>query len=659
MEALLRLFKAVEVESKEGKRVSMAVMNRTLRSGFVFSPEVAYNYTDRQLDDIVEWVENHLTLTPEQMNNAFHKSWQKIKEADLEQLVVEQLAHYMTTYGKEAPEKYLKEKRVQWGVDGLSEKVSALPDIEMDKAKDEDYVYVPKEALEIPELDVDGLRIMVIRGYKKDEIKEKLLNLLRTGIALHEDTVADVVEVAIDVEIGQENVDDIKNKEVKTALCDYLGLFPENPTEFLRYVIFKAINSTLLIKNPATIEMLKTADLKRAVGLFKDYKKRYGLERFGEIFLRFKPLFLAMKSEKRMRPIVNKIRKHAVRHHKPMKRDLLNDVTGMLKRGEGIPLDVFRRQLADANPFRKIRLAYALKYRTKDVGSILYRIRNGKAFACEFDFDRKVQARAVLKHVLCSLTQGIRPNVEGKKIFIPEHIRYALPATEKQFTGDLPSGTCVTVPKDMVFGIHWNNVDRHRIDLDLSLMNAEVGKIGWDARFRDEGKNILFSGDVTDARGKNGASELFYIKRQAKQSFIMHVNYYNFRESVEVPFRILVAHEQVKNLKQNYMVDPNNVLSVANTKINVKQKILGLLVTTTEECRFYFCESAMGRGITSTLTDHAEHSRRYLASFYQNAISLNELLEKAGAEMVKEREGCDIDLSPEVLEKDKIIGLLA
>lgn len=292
--------------------------------------------------------------------------------------------------------------------------------------------------------------------------------------------------------------------------------------------------------------------------------------------------------------------------------------------------------------------------------SIMYRIRNGKAYSTsveEYNTKQKKQAKKILDIVLESVIREIKPNVKGKRIYIPENMTYTLPATEKQFTGDFPSGTYISIPKDMVVGVHWENQDGHRIDLDLSMVNAD-DKIGWDSRYRTEDGNILFSGDMTDAQKPNGASELFYVKKQTNGAYILFVNYFNFDSAVEVPLKILVGKEEVKNLSQNYMINPNNVVSVAKSKINQKQKILGLLVTTANECRFYFAETYIGSSITSSNSKFAENSRKYLLDFYRNTISLNEVLVMAGGKIVKDKERCDIDLSPENLEKDKIINLV-
>ena len=146
MKALIRLFKAVEIKSKRKKKTSKVILEKTLRSGFVFSPEVIYNYSDKELIELIKLIKKEIGITPEQMNSSFHKSWLKIKEASIEQLVIEQMIHYFTTYGFEL-----------FGI------------------YNEDSVYIPNEKLEIPEIDISGFSFVVIRGYKKKEIKEKIM----------------------------------------------------------------------------------------------------------------------------------------------------------------------------------------------------------------------------------------------------------------------------------------------------------------------------------------------------------------------------------------------------------------------------------------------------------------------------------------------------
>jgi len=392
--------------------------------------------------------------------------------------------------------------------------------------------------------------------------------------------------------------------------------------------------------------------------LFVKYAKNHGLERLAEIFYRFKPIFLAFRVDRRLRPLINKIRKLAIKHHRPMPEDYLNAITLKIKKGQPIQENRLMEELSRVNIFRKIRLAYALKFRTKDVESILYKIRNGKGYVTDFSFDRKEEAQIILDIITDSIVEDVKKNIKGKKIYIPPFIHYSLPATEKQFTGNFPSGTYVTVPEDIIFGIHWNNVDRHGIDLDLSVISPTEGKLGWDADYRAKEGKVLFSGDITNAPLPRGATELFYIERKMRESLILYVNYYNFKPDIEVPFKIIVAQEEIVNLEKNYTVNPNNLISVAETKINQREKILGLIVAEDDGCRFYFVETSTGNSITSSKSEVAEQSRKYLFSFYKDAIELKDILIKAGVKLVGNVKESDINLSPDVLEKDSILKLL-
>ncbi len=626
MKATIRLFKAVPIETKRKKNPSKELLKSTLKRGFIFSPEVISNYKD--LKKLIELVENEIGLTPEKLTNTFHKSWKKVRDAPIEQLIIEQLIHYFTTYGFEELGIYNKES-----------------------------VYIPSEKLEIPKLKEGGINITVIHGYTKKELKEKLLNLLSSGIALHQETIVDIYEVCKFVKINKNDLEKIKNKEVKIKLYDELGIVPKNSVEFLRYIIYKTTESTLIIKNAKIIEQIKEGVDNNIVDIFAKYKKEYGLQTLAETFYRFKPLYLAFRKHDSLKPIINKIRKLAKTYHEPMEEDYLNNITEKIKNDKGIVNQMLLKELSNVNIFRKIRLAYALKFRTTDSDGILYRIRNGKSYAKEFNFANQKQAKKILDIVLDTIVKDIEKNVKGKKIYVPENINYTLPVTEKQFTGNIPSGSYVTVDKDMVFGIHWENLKGYRVDLDLSLMNVD-GKIGWDSSYRNDKGSILFSGDITDAPRPKGATELFYVRKQNKEAHLLLNNYFNFSENHPAPFKIIVGQEQVSNIDEDYTINPNNVKIIVPSIIDVQQKVLGLIVTTTKECRYYFTETGLGNFRTSSDKDYVGWARDYLLHYYENSIKLNDLLLKAGAKFVKDKEKADVDLSPEQLEKDTILNLL-
>lgn len=283
----------VESKVELNKDRAAELMEKTIPLGFVFEPV----FSSRSFDAILGKVNALYGRNPEELNSSFHKSFAKVRDSSTRQLVFEQMIHYLTTYGAE-----------QLGI------------------YDEDSVYIPAEALEAPELK-EGVRLVVIHGYTKDELKEKLLNLLSSGVALSNESVTDAVEVAQYVEISSNEVNQIVNKEVRAALYDHLDIVPQNPVEFLRFVVYKSTQTTLLIKSKELIEDLKSRNNNMLVRYFNSYEKMYGLEKLAQIFYRFKPIFLALRTNSGLKRHVDKIRRLAKSHHKPMPEDLLNSIT--------------------------------------------------------------------------------------------------------------------------------------------------------------------------------------------------------------------------------------------------------------------------------------------------------------------------------------------
>ena len=623
MQSTIYLFKAIQIKDKNKKYVNEEIIKLTIPKGFIFSQEVMGNYSTPELKQLIVEVEKSIGTTGEKINNSFHKSWKKVKEAPIQQLLLEQIFHYITTYGYEELGVY-----------------------------DENTVYIPNEKLEVPELEED-IKLTIIKGYTKEEIKTKLLELLQTGIALKDETIKQITELIVHLDMLEKELTKVKNKEVRCIIYDYLGVVPEHPIEFVRQIIYKATGKTLLIKNRTTIEQIKNTD---TTSLFFKYKIAYGLKPLSKIFNRYKPIFLACKGDnKNIKNYINTINKLSKHNHEPMKEDYLNEVTKNINK---INPEELRNHLNKANTFRKIRLLYALQYMTQKPAYKLYKIRNGKTYVKDTIQKYSVKQYEEIKNIVEeNIIKQIKKNLENKKVYLPENVVYTLPATEKQFTAEYPMGSYIKIPQDAIIGIHWNNVKDERIDLDLSLTNLEDGKIGWNTSYRSNDRDILFSGDVTDAKNPKGASELFYIKNTRNTQNIMKVNYYNYMSEVEVPFKIIIAQAKPKNFENNYMVNPNDIITSVQTNINTKEKTIGLLVNEEGETRFYFAESTQKNNVSRN--DEVTNKTIYcIYKFYKNAISLNDMLNKANIEIVEDPQQADINLSIENIEKDTIINII-
>lgn len=636
MNASIRLFKAVLVKDSTIKADKASVdftLKETVPHGFVLAPEVVANYDTAGLKNVIKASKAEIGLSGSQANATFHKSWQKVATASKCQLLVEQLLHYLTTYGFDQLGIYSK-----------------------------DSVYIPREELSVPGIEED-VPLVVIKGLTRGEMMAKLMTVLASGIALKEDTIKDIVDVAIFIGINEEEVAKVKNKEARVMLYDHLDLIPSDPVEFLRLAVYKSTGTTLLIKNKTLVDSIKASNNLQVVKLFNKYDQVHGLVKLSAIFNRFKPIFLAFRTNQALKYVMNVTSKLSKDHHVPMPEDYLNQVTSKMARGIGIDFEELRLHLAKVNVFRKARLAYALKFRSEDPESILYKVRNGSAYSMAFSFPYLEAAENALDVVLESIAGGMK-GLEGKRVFIPENIVYALPTTEKQFTGDIPSGSYVEVEKDMIIGVHWQNVEDNRVDLDLKMSNIQ-DSIGWDGSYRNKEATILFSGDITDAPG-DGATESFYVKKQSAGAYTVSLNNYTYfyhgGDAQEVPFTFFVAREHLEDLPKNYTVNQNNIVCKVKAKAGKVQKVLGLVSLKGGVSRFHFSETDIGNSITMRGNkEYAGHALRYMISASTNPVSLNDVLAKAGAILVSnkdEKSTCDFDLSPESVSKDTFLTLL-
>ena len=266
-------------------------------------------------------------------NQTFHKDFEIVRNAPIEDLITQQIIHYITTYGFESLGLY-----------------------------DSELVYLPKEKLEIPELNVDNLELITIRPLTEEELTDKLMVLLTSGIALSEQTVKDIM--ILSDYIDKNRFDEIKNKEIKTTLYDKYNVMPKNPDEFLRYLIFKTTGSTLKINNKEMIDKIRNCDKNKALDMLNSYIDKNGYGKLSSIFLRNKNLFLAYKIKKndvhgisilakRINAIINKLRKYAVKYHKPMKKNILDCLTN---ENEVIDLTELLKQLDEITIFRELRI---------------------------------------------------------------------------------------------------------------------------------------------------------------------------------------------------------------------------------------------------------------------------------------------------------------
>lgn len=159
----------------------------------------------------------------------------------------------------------------------------------------------------------------------------------------------------------------------------------------------------------------------------------------------------------------------------------------------------------------------------------------------------------------------------------------------------------------------------------------------------------MFSGDVTSA--PKGATEWMYC-RQLKSPYVLKVNGYATREN-EVQFKILLGYSEEKEVEQNYVINPNNLLFEIDSRLTQREKIIGVLTKEEDAISFTLIDTGSGESRVSNQIDSAEVLEHVIA---ENALRLG-LEEIVGT--TNNPELADVSLDPNVLTKDSIVSLVS
>ena len=587
----LKLFNAVL------KKESDALPITLISQGIIIEPgathlvkEISDYYIDNQLNG-------------DDLNKSFHKSWSKIKNSSRFDLFVDQIRHYISTYGTDF----------------------------------QGEVYIPAEVLNIPELK-SNLVYKVVKAYTKEEMTVKCLDMLKSGIALSKDTIIDLISILIDqLDYKFTGNEGIKNKEASIVLADLYNIYPTDTVEFFRYILYKATGASLLIKDFATISAVKSSSYNPKVQF-----DQFGLKKLAEIFNRFKPLFLAFKSQ--CPKTINKISKLSKTYHKPLITNPLNEVTSKLLTDDKM------HWLDNASPyalFKALNVCYTKAFQDNTPQTVLYRIRNGKSFVKADVIHSDEPAKQNLAVLLMYLQS--RFDLTGKKIYFPKKVKYAIPTSEKMYVGNIPTGTKF-YGKKLAVGMYWEDSWGAR-DLDLSGQHIDGTKVGWNSSYNSDG--LYYSGDITSA--EEGAVEYLYASKKLKSAVLVNMNVFN--GSATSGFNIIVGKgDKVTN---DYMMNPNNLMLSVKTESIQEQMILGIIIQENDKQAFVLLNFGQGCLRVSRNSSVSHNALLALHDEWVNKLSFNELVSELGAEIVDTPEEADYDLSLDRLEKDSFTKIFS
>lgn len=591
--------------------------------GFVLMGDVSNHLFDKLISEHKSTV-----LSEDALYKTFYKSFKTVLNTSEACRIQDQIASYASTYGTEFS----------------------------------GTMFVPNETYGTVVSGKPVLPVRLVRVVSQDQAKQIVSDFVNTGIALKQETMCDLFDILCELDYDFQECP-VKNKEMTILVATKLGIMPEKPEDFLRFMLYQATRSTLLIKNSYTVDCISKSQSARDA--LRNYVDQFGTEPLAQIFNRFKPLFLALKANIKivnlpasnssegqnssMRTIINKIAKQSKRLHKPMVQNPINTVTSR-------PLmDSDAHWLKNATTLALLRALDSIELAQYSPELQMYPIRNGRVYVKETDATTRNFGVMTLNRTMLMSELKSRVNGQGKIVYIPDFIDYAVPASEKSFVGNVPVLTRVSNPDSITIGIHWRNEWGAR-DIDLSSLNTNGVKVGWNSSWQDDSR-IIYSGDVTDAT--DGATEFLQFKKGCDPQAI-YANIYSGSQSTEYDL-IVATQGHAGKFPDDACVKPEDVLMSTRLTSTRKESILGF-ITSNDMGEFTFIFTNYGFG-TSAVSQHNEKSSNLLGAVdIKNAIrlSLVDVLVELGYTIVRTRDSdtpVDVDLSLTALTRDSIIKL--
>ena len=605
---LVKLFN-ISIEDPRNEVDYVTLNNSAMQVGYIVHPKACNLATQQFIRSISGNV-----------NSTFYQTWEDVTSKTRFELFIDQLIHYVTTYGANFAQ--------------------------------EGNGYVPNAT------PVGPVYISLFKDYKvimpctEEDVYNRCMDMLTSGIAMKQETIETIVDYVVEyvkvndlLKSGEFDIDVIANREALTLLCDELGIAPNKKFDLFRYIMYKTTGSTLIIKNKATINAIIRSTTQFDFNTLSEKQ----LISLASIFYRFKPLFLAFKKTYNSRTyystpitsrnasVINKIRRMAPKYHTPLEESVISTMLGKV-----YDSTVLIETATQMNTFQIIRLMNTIIERLNHTDEkAMYIVRNGKMFVK----DSKSYSGMIMYYVTVFniLKNELVSRLSEKATYVkyPKNMVLACPTSEKNFVGDLPFGTYMDLQNaDSFVGIYWRE-EWGTHDFDLSVLSLDANKIGWNADYYSNTQDIVYSGDMTSARPE--ATEIMLFKKGAQDGLVM-VNRYNGRDGSK--FRFFGGVEPNMKLKMNYMVDPNFIKFSADVVSDTTQQTLGLL----NMGRFYVMALGSGNSIVSVQKGSTQNER-YNASVLKakSYLKLKDVLPTAGF--------IDVDSVDELPEDAQILDL--
>lgn len=452
----------------------------------------------------------------ETFNRTLIESFAAVANMPRDEFYLTQILHYLTTYGTNFTTPFVVGART----------------------------FTPEET--------KALKITIIRAESASRSLERINELFATTIAPKAQNIHYYRTLAPFTTIAPEEV---KSRELMIIMCAERNIRPSDPEMLFRYLVYCATNETLIIKNQQLIIKIKNSMRNNSeyVRLINSLTEDE-MKALASIFYRYKPLFLAFKTPGTA-SVINKIRRLAVKYHKPQSANTIKNFVNLNSEEQAAII-------ARATNRELIKLYNALVVPS---GTRLFQIRNGKIWVREEEKEGKVSI-GLLDKICAASAIGIElhkrlKNYRGMTVYIPRGISYAVPYSEKQFSGVIPWGTAINATDEenaFTIGVHWvNDPDESGCDLDLHA-HTPTKHFGWNSDYISVDGEIIYSGDMTNAPAPKGAAESFYINN-VNEPVILTLN--AFRAKSNKQFQFFMTKGEDDEMRERATFDASKLIS--------------------------------------------------------------------------------------------------
>lgn len=304
----------------------------------------------------------------------------------------------------------------------------------------------------------------------------------------------------------------VKNNEVRVMLFNPDFDILTSGDDFVRWVCWKATKKPLLIKDKTTIAAVKSMPDPPS-----DYLLLSHASELARVFLRHKPLILAMKRKSTVWTINHISRLAKSGYHQPLPPSANKTFIADYLAGR-----VGSSTLANVSLRDKMKYLNIVAEKKANLTNNAFIIRNGKVWVQpNSGADDQVRLDALEQAVLSSIENDLLTHLQGKTIVLPRDIDYGLPTSRKQTVGNLPFGTRIIVGDNISSGVYWENAGGAS-DLDLSTVDISGQRTGWGGGRGYTADDIIFSGDITSAPA--GAMEFMTNNQRNVPTYGLFVN---------------------------------------------------------------------------------------------------------------------------------------